>query len=214
MDIMRKASHILVCGKSGMGKSTYGLRYIIASHHDRIFIFDHQSEYSLRLKLEPVYTFEEMRKKAATDRIVIFDFTLNYPGQLAESFDEFNNEVFDMARNYLEPQNIETLYVCDELGKIVPVQDAPMSLKTIYQTGRRYKLDSLTLSQQPNRLHNEVREQITELTLFRLDDENSLKFVKNMGKDTEIIKELEPLHYRWYNCLTGEERKSEIKYTK
>lgn len=211
---MRKASHTLVCGKSGMGKSSYGLRYIIGSHHDRIFIFDHQSEYSLRLKVQPVFTFEDFRKKASTDRAVIFDFTQNFAGELEESFDVFCDEVFDMSRNYLEPQNVESLFVVDELQKIIPTERAPKPLKNIYQTGRRFKLDSLTLSQQPNRLHNEVREQITELVLFRLDDENSLKFVKNMGKETEEIKTLQPLHYKWYNTVTGEERNSVIRYTK
>ncbi len=211
---MRKASHTLVCGKSGMGKSTYGLRYIIGSHHDRVLIFDHQSEYSFRLKISPVYTFEDMRKKAATDRIVIFDFTQNFAGELEESFDYFCEETFDLARNHFEPQNVDCLFVVDELQKIIPTEKAPKPLKNIYQTGRRFKLDSLTLSQQPNRLHNEVREQITELTLFRLDDENSLKFVKNMGKETEEIKQLQPLHYKWYNTVTGEERNSLLKYSK
>ncbi len=214
MDILRKASHVLICGKSGMGKSTYGLRNIIGTHHDRIFIFDHQSEYSMRLKIAPCYTFEDMRKKASTDRIVIFDFTQNFPGELEESFEVFCDEVFDMARNFLEPQNIETLFVVDELQKIIPTEKAPKSLKNIYQTGRRFKLDSMTLSQQPNRLHNEVREQITELVLFRLDDMNSLKFVVNMGKDVEPVKALQPLHYIWYNTVTGEERNSVLKYTK
>ncbi len=214
MNIIRKASHVLVCGKSGMGKSTYALRYIIGSHHERVFIFDHQSEYSLRLNVPASYTFPEMFKRAQTERINIFDFSINYHGLLQESFNEFSDKVFEVSKKYLEPQGVESLFVVDELQKIIPVQDAPKELKNIYQTGRRFNLDSLTLSQQPNRVHNEVKEQITELILFRLEDENSLKFVKGMGKDTELVKALPPLNYRWYNTITGEERLSEIKYTK
>lgn len=209
---MRKASHVLTCGKSGMGKSTYNLRYIIGSHHDRIFIFDHQSEYSMRLKVMPCYTFQEIRQRAKNERIIIFDYSIKYFGQLEETFDEFNSEIFSLSKDYLEPQNVETLYVCDELQKIVTTSDCPQNLKNILQTGRRFKLDSALMSQQPNRLHNEIREQITELIMFRLDDENSLKFVRNMGKDEEEIKGLLPLHYKWYNLSTGEERKGQIVY--
>ncbi len=214
MNIERKASHVGIFGKSGKGKTTYGLRYIVGSFHDRVFIFDHQSEFAFRLKTLPVLHLGQVREMAKTERYIIYDYTKEFPGNLEYAFDAFATEVFDMATQYLEPQNIDSLFVCDEVTKCTPNAQCPQPLKNILQTGRRYNLDSCLLSQQPNRLHNEIREQLTELVLFNLVDENSLKFVKNMGKNTDEILALNDLEYKWYDLARGDERKGKLKYTK
>jgi hypothetical protein len=126
----------------------------------------------------------------------------------------FCDTVFDMCQRYLEPQNVESLFVCDEVQKVTTVADCPRPLKNIVQTGRRFNLDSLLMSQQPNRIHNELREQVTELVMFNLKDENSLKFVKKMGLDESPIINLQDLHYIWYDLKTGKSKNSELKYTK
>lgn len=212
MNIERKASHVLTCGKSGMGKSTYNLRYLIGSHHDRVFIYDHQGEYSIRLNTIPCYTFLQMRDRAKEERILIYDYSKNYFGDMEGQFDQFCDEVFYMSKNFLEPQGVESLFVCDEIQKIVTTADCPKPLKNIMQTGRRFNLDSALMSQQPNRLHNEVREQITELVMFNLIDENSLKFVKKMGLDETPIITLQPLNYIWYDLHSGKSKAAKIDY--
>lgn len=214
MNIERKASHVLTCGKSGQGKSTYNLRYIIGSHHDRVFIFDHQGEYQLRLPAQPCYDFDQLRERAKTERILVFDYSKFFEGRMEESFDQFCDEVFSMCKYHLEPQGVESLCVCDELQKIVSTADCPKPLKNIVQTGRRFNLDTALMSQQPNRLHNEVREQVTELVMFNLIDENSLKFVKKMGLDEQPIIKLQPLHYIWYDLQRGISRPGVIDYAK
>lgn len=214
MNILRKASHVLVAGMSGKGKTTYAERYMVGSHHDRLFIFDHQSEFSFRLNLLPIYSIEELRERAAEERFLAFDFTKNFKGQLEESFDLFCTEVFRMCEENLEPAGMESLMVTDELQKIVPLESrVPRPLKNVYQTGRRYALDTLTVTQAPNELHNNVRVQITEAAMFKLTDENALKFIAKMGWDAESIMRLNDLHFNWYNRNTGEERLNcEIKY--
>lgn len=216
MDILRKASHVLVAGMSGMGKTSYGERYLVGSHHDRVFLFDHQSEFQVRLNLLPCYSLAEMRERAQTERFVAFDFTQNFKGQLEESFDLFCEEVFRMCEENLEPAGIESIMVTDELQKIVPLESrVPRPLKNVYQTGRRYKLDTLTLTQAPNELHNNIRVQITEAAMFKLTDENSLKFISKMGWETESIMKLPDLHYNWYNRNTSEVRYNcKINYPK
>lgn len=214
MNIERKASHVLTCGRSGTGKTTYILRYLLASHHDRVFIFDHQAEFIERLHLIPCYELDDIAKRARTERIIAFDYSKNYYGEMEETFDLFCDKVFFLCKDHLESQNIESVFVCDELSKVTTVSDCPKPLKNIVQTGRRYNLDTALMSQQPNRIHNEVREQVTELVLFNLKDENSLKFVKKMGFDEQPVMALPDLHYIWFNTKSGETRKSEIKYTK
>jgi len=213
MNIERKASHVLTCGKSGMGKSTYNLRYIIGSHHDRVFIFDHQGEYQIRLNLIPCFTMAEVRRRAATERIIAFDYTKFHRGQMAESFDMFCDDIFNLCVDHLEPQGIESLLVCDEVQKVCTANECPQPLKNVMQTGRRFNLDSALMSQQPNRIHNEVREQVTELIMFNLNDENSLKFVKKMGLDEQPIIRQPALNYIWFNLMTGESRPGVISYS-
>lgn len=212
MNIERKASHVLTCGKSGMGKSTYNLRYILGSHHDRVFMFDHQAEYVQRLNLIPCYTIDAVRQRARTERLIAFDYSAKFPGQMAEAFDIFADEIFRMCKENLEPAGIESLFVCDELQKVCPEGQCPQPLKNIMQTGRRFNLDSALMSQQPNRLHNEVREQITELVMFNLIDENSIKFVRKMGLDEKPIMMQEALHYIWFDLANGKSKASALTY--
>lgn len=195
-----------------MGKTSYGERYIVGSHHQRVFIFDHQGEFFQRLHVLPVTAFSAIRSRAETERIVCYDYSLEYPGQLLESFEAFCDEVFSISKDYLEPNGFECLFVCDELTKCMNPNAIPQSFKNIVQTGRRFAVDSLSLSQQPNRLHNELREQVTELIMFQLIDENSLKFCDQMGIDTAPIQRLKPLHYKWYQLVTGEARDGEVKF--
>ncbi len=212
MNIIRKASHVLVCGMSGMGKTGYGERYIIGSHHERVFIFDHQSEFYVRLHLNPVTKFEQIRRRAETERIICYDYSNDYPGNMEYAFDNFCDEVFDLNKTYLEPQNIQSLMVCDEIQKVCNPNECPQPLKNILQTGRKFNVDTLSLSQQPNRIHNEQRVQVTELIMFHLHDENSLKFAKSCGLETDPIIKLERLHYHWHNMLTGEMRISKLDF--
>jgi hypothetical protein len=206
MNIKHDASHVLVAGMSGMGKTTYGERYMVGSFHDRVFIYDHQGEFAQRLNLLPVYSITELRLRAQRERYLAFDFSKLHPGQLEECFDAFCEEVFRMASENLEPQNVHSLFVTDEVQKIVPLSNLPRPLKNIYQTGRRSLLDTLTLTQAPNELHNNVRVQITEAAMFKLTDENAVKFIKTMGWDTDSIMQLNKLEYNWYNRITGETR--------
>lgn len=212
MNVKRDASHVLIAGNSGSGKTSYAERYIAGCHHSRIFLFDHQDEFNQRLHLMPVKRFSDIRIRARTERIICYDYAEEFPGMLNESFDLFCDEVFDISKNFLEPQGLDCLFGCDEVQKCCSPSQCPQPLKNILQTGRRFGVDSVCITQQPNRIHNEQREQVTELVLFNLMDENSLKFVAQMGKDTSQIQALKKLNYKWYNLRTGEERQSVLHY--
>lgn len=212
MNIIRNASHVGCYGMSGCGKTSYGERYIVGGHHSRVFIFDHQGEFQSRLRLVPVYSIEELISRASNERFLCFDFSLNYEGQLEESFDEFCDVVFRLNKELFVHEGMDSLFVCDELQQVVGPHQCPKPLKNIMQTGRRNGIDTLLLGQQPNEIHNTVRNQMTELVLFRLIDENALKFSKNLAIDTSHILTQEKLCYTWYNIRTGELRKSRIDF--
>lgn len=206
MNILRKARHIHVCGRSGQGKTSYAERYIAGSHHGKVWIFDWQNEFAPRLGLG--FESDISAVMDSRERIVCYDPHILFPGEMAEAFRQFCNAVFYAAGN----QSLDSLMVVDELQRIIPVQDPPAELRTVLQTGRRQGLDTLILSQQPNRLHNEIREQFTEIVYFRMDDKRSLEFVEDRGADENLVANLPPLNYLWQDTQTRETRQGTIRF--
>ncbi len=212
-NIKRDARHILGVGMSGMGKTGYGERYIIGSHHSRVLIYDHQGEFQQRLNLFPVKNFEEVARRLPNERILCFDYSFEYRGQLEECFAYFCSQVFDICKDELVPLGKEALFVCDEIQKCLGPNTLPQPFKDIIQTGRRFNLDTLSLSQQPNELHNSLRNQVTEFVSFKLQDARALKWVDEMGMPVDKIAKLPKLNYYWKNTHTGEERDGKISYS-
>lgn len=209
-DILRKASHVGIVGGSGTGKTEYSRRYLVKSRHDRVFIYDHLGEYAPRLGSLAVSTdrMENIIHHSEDRRIIIYDPLEEFGGIVEEGLAVWADLVFDLARA-MEPEGIETLAVVDELQKLITVGNTPRELKNLLQTGRKYGLDTSCVSQQPNRMPNEVREQWTELICFRLKDAASLEALDNYGlSDEEIdaIARLPDLHYIWRQLQRGESR--------
>lgn len=216
MNVLHKASHVLIVGKSGMGKTTFGIRYINGSPHKRVFIFDPEREFALRLQLKEeqiAYSIEDLYRKGETQRIIAYDSEIEFEGMRAEAFDVFCESIFGLARDGFCPAGINTLMVTDELQKYVNQSSAPQSFRTIVETGRRQMLDTLSLSRAPNRLHAGVREEFTELVMFRLDDENSLKFAEGVGANTALVQTLPEHEFLYFNIVRGGERRGKVEFS-
>lgn len=213
-NIQRKAFHGLGVGKSGTGKTSYLERYIIGSHHERVLIYDHQGEFQQRLNLLPVYDFDDMLERARTERILCFDYSAAYEGEMEETFELFCEWCFWFAKEFLNPQKKEGLMVCDEVQKCTTPNYMPKPFKNIVQTGRRFNLDTFCLSQQPNELHNSYRNQVTEFVCYRLQDERATEWVRQAGVDVDVVKRLPDLNYLWQNMQSGEVRTGKIDYPK
>lgn len=207
------------CGKSGMGKTSWALDFIRACPHDRICIYDHQNEFAFRLGIPPEQVAtdpESFIRLAQTNRVIPYDFTLKSPGFKREEFALFCDLVFDMAE-VLDAKGMETLFVCDELQQFVTgtqIESAPEEFRQILETGRRRGLDSLSLSRAPNRVNVAIREEFTEMIVFRLNDEQSLKFARDIGMDVAAVSRLEPHHYLYYNVISGREAAVKLEFSK
>lgn len=200
-----------------MGKTSWAMRFIQGSPHERVFIFDHQNEFSHRFGIAEnkiAHTSEEFLRLAETERVVCFDFTLFFPGDKRDCFAAFCDLVFDSAGEITKTGR-ETLFVCDELQQFVTgtqIESAPEQFRQILETGRRRGLDSLSLSRAPNRVNVAIREEFTELILFRLNDEQSLKFAREVGADVGLVSKLPKHHYLYYNVMTGRENRLELVF--
>lgn len=213
MNVLHTARHIGIAGKSGMGKTTYALRYMAGSHHAKVFVFDHQGEVAARLNLPAAFSEDDIAAQIdAPGRFVIFDPSARWGGQFQDAFDWFCSVVYAVAAERLVRVKAGSLFVCDEVQKFVSQAYCPVEFKNIVETGRRQMLDTLSLSQRPNAVNASIREQWTELILFRLNDENSLKFAEGCGFDVARVQELPKHRFLYCNTITGEEREGEIRF--
>ena len=207
----RKASFVLVGGKSGTGKTTYLERYIVGSHHQRVFIFDHQGELGERLGIQASMTLASAYEQSAKNRFIAYDFSDEAPADKEGAFEAFATYVFEFAK-LNAPRGVETLFVCDEVQQLLTQWEIPTPLKAILETGRRRRLDGLFGMQQFNAVHNVMRNQVTEIVALTQTDETALKFLDSQGFDPEQVRSLPQLHYVWKKCITGEFREGQIKY--
>lgn len=217
MNIHHVASHVFIAGKSGMGKTTFGLNYIKGTNHTRVFIYDHQGEFAPRLGIKPsdvAIDADSFAALAENNRIVPFDFSTLYGGYKNETFAWFCDLCFETAKHIEEKYGGSCLFVCDEIQQFVSTSDCPVEFKAIVETGRRWNFDTLTLTQRPNAVNGAIREQFTEMILFRLQDERSLKFIGEIGGDVDAIMNLPPHSYLYYNVIKGEERTGKIHLTR
>lgn len=199
------SSKILVTGKSGSGKTTYGLRYLTNARYDYRFIFDGVlGQMAQRLKLPACH---DPRQLFATlsDRWTLFDPTSAFPNPAAGCM-FFCDWVFHVCGKLPGKK----LIVIDELWKYTSATVVPPEMELVVFTGRLVGIDCLFMSQRPNRIHNSIRDALSELVCFRLQDKNSLKFLIEQGIDDEPIRELKPGQFIAYNLDNGAEERGAV----
>lgn len=214
MNLLRKAKHVHATGRSGTGKTSICERFIVGSNYGEVFIFDHQSELHSRLGVQPYYRFEDVFRETER-RVKAYDPSYEFAGRFNEAFQAFSSAVFQRCRN--RKMLWETLLVCDELQIVNDFHTPALGMSQIFQTGRRFGVDSFTMSQQPNKIPGIFREQFTELYFTQLIDPNSLKFPVEFGLDPDAIRNLQVTdgqgaEYLWLNTRTGEQRRSTLKF--
>ena len=197
MLLAHKPSKILVTGKSGSGKSTYFTRYVINAPYPRRFLFDHEGEFQARLGIRAA-TNEAGLLDSLRRPWTIYDPAEQFPGDTEAGFAFFCEWVFEMSRRLPGAK----LFCCDELQKLVGTNTVSWELALLLETGRRYGVDAIMISQQPNLIHNRVRGQLTECVTFQQIEPNALKFLEEIGYDGEAVKALRPGEF-WARNLTS-----------
>ena len=209
MQWQHHSSKILITGKSSSGKTTYGLRYLTHARYDYKFIFDGEnngqgSELAKRMGLRPCHSAQDLIE-ALPGRWVLFDPICMFSNPVAGCL-FFADWVFQVCCRLPG----EKLVVIDELWKYTNAAVVPAELELVVFTGRRAGLDCLFLSQRPNRIHNSIRDALSEIVCFRLQEENSLKFIKEQGLDHEAVRRLVPGEFIAWNLDTGAEERGRV----
>lgn len=187
-------------GSSGTGKSTLLIKLIKKEKARFRFVYDHQGEWSQKLKIPCVYDIERLAERTAMGGYVIYDPVKMFSGRPSEGLAFFCDYVFAICGE----MRGRKLLIVDELQKLTDNKKEPAELLNILDSGRRIELDFYCISQAPNRLHNAVRNQITQVYTFRQNEARALEYLEDNGFPPEMVRSLGEHKYLWKNLRTGE----------
>mgnify|MGYP002015531730 CR=1 FL=1 len=145
------------------------------------FIFDYKGEFISRLGLPAASTANELEAALAT-RWVIYNPHRMFPGKVPEAFRYFCKWVF--AASQRGPGR-KILYV-DEAWKYCSPNAIPEELAIVVQTGRSEGLETVFMTQRPNRLNEAILNEVTEYVCFALDGRNAIQTAVDYGIPAEI----------------------------
>ncbi len=198
MQLEHKPSKVLIVGCSGSGKTQYWTRYLLGSRARLKFVFDHEGEFAGRLKFRPATTLEQLATAAGRGWCV-FDPARLYPGATPEAFAFFLDFAFTLSTQ----TGGRKLFACDELQAVTDTHTVSPELACVLETGRRYGLDFAAIAQQPNLVHNRVRNQATEVVTFQQMDPRAVDWCAAVGFDPAAVRGLAPGQYLARNLKTG-----------
>lgn len=190
MNLAHEPTKILITGASGEGKSTYFTRFVynsLGTIYNKIYVFDHQAELVTRLGCQPSYTEDDLTKAWERNNLIVFDPSVIFPGETENAWNFFCEWTFERCQNNL---GYKKLLACDELQMFSSTKELPWEQCLIIETGRKYELDFLGISQQYNLVHNRVRNQMTELITFRQEDKLVLDALEEKGFQSDSVKRL------------------------
>lgn len=201
-----KLRRILLAGESGTGKTTFGLRYLVADKALTCrFLFDAEGEFHERLGLVPATTEDECAC-AVEDGFVLFDPHTLFPGELNAALEWFCSFAFEASSRLPG----EKMLLIDEVWQYCSPNSIPKPLAVCIQTGRKRGLATMFATQRPNRINEAITNGVTELVCFRMQGDNALETVEKLGAPAGEIANLLDGAFVAQNCKTRGELRGRI----
>lgn len=188
MQVHHDPTKILVLGRSGMGKTTYVIKYVKHRPQTTAIIFDHKLEFYGREKIEPIYNRKQMTEAIIRKQpIVSFSHLEEFPGDAQGAFEWICEWSYEVARatqsNYL--------FVCDEVNRFTGNVGDDWEFNQLIEDGRLWGLDFIGTSHSGNQVHNRLRGQLTEIVAFNTDESLPLQFLAGNGFDPYEVQSLD-----------------------
>lgn len=194
---------VLITGNSGTGKTTLLEKLVRKERARWKFVYDHKhGEFCKKFGATPCYYPEELDQALTRSGYIVFDPAKSFPGKPEAGFDFYCDFVYSVSERFKGKKS----FVCDELQKLLDTRNEPDQLLKVLDMGRVYQIDCFMITNATNGIHNRVRNQITEVYAFTQGDENSVKWLKSKGFNSEELLTLEKFRYQWRNLDTGEFR--------
>lgn len=210
MNISRKAKHLAIVGRSGTGKTTLGITQILGQAHDRVIIADPEGEFAERLRVPLNDNWDGFYDAVEKQRVICIDVTDIVPGESLETFNELCRKVLELAKEVFDPQNLTVLFAVDEVQKYTSTSLVPEHFKALLETGRKWGVDTLSISQRPNKIHGDLLEQFTEIFFFQLKNPRSHIFGEYYGVSAEEQMGLDEGEFLYLNQRTDRRAKDRL----
>ena len=195
---------VLVTGGSGSGKTTLAEKIMREEKARFKFIYDHDGQFSSRFKVPSVCTAGQLDEAVAKTGWVCYDPVEDFEDNFPLGLEFFCDYVLAQSKE----MRGRKLFYCDEIDLLTTTTTYPRSLVALMQTGRRYEIDCVLIAGQPNKLHNCVRTQLTEVYTFIHTDEPAMKFLADNGIPEETIRDLGSHGWYYRHLRTGEAKSS------
>lgn len=180
-----------VFGKSGYGKTEFVLRYLRGVAKAKcIFIYDPEGEFAEELGTYGARTPAELVAQIKSGWVV-YDPSQMFRGNFVAGFNFFCDFAFKASQTFRGRK----IFVSDECWRYLRTSELPEPVAELLNTGRRHELDSIFISQRPNKINNEIRDSLTEVVCFRLVTDRALEFPEEYGFDPQEVRSLPKYHY-------------------
>jgi hypothetical protein len=186
-----------IVGKTGSGKTTFALRYLLNVPAACRFVFDDLGQVSRRLVLPHASTSAEL-EAALSRRWVIFNPHRMFPGDAAAAFRFFCAWVFGCAQRGPGKK----VLLVDEVWRWCSPNGIPKELAAVAQMGRSEHLELVVATQMPHKIHGSIIGASTELVCFRLDEVHALEKVEELGGDPALVRALPMGTFQAWNRIS------------
>lgn len=208
---MSEASHTVVLGRTGSGKTTFVVRLVLNSPVACSFVFDWNDRWPKffedRIGFMPFkvcHTAAEC-EAALPSRLVIVNPGRMFPGAM------FDRKTGTQALRWFASWVREVskrgpgrkLVCVAELWNFCTEDSIPAELAMLAQDGRQDEVSFVFDTQRPEKLNPSVTGAMTELVCFRLDEAEALKAVKRLGTDASAVAGLPLGSFTARNVLSG-----------
>jgi hypothetical protein len=199
-DFDHPAFREMTVGTGGVGKTTAFIERLKKQKASVVWIFDHKHEFCRKLNSPAIYSIPELCRATAKGGYVCFDPCRLWPDDKIAAFRFFCDFVYGVSAEIPGRK----ILVADEIHRLTEKSKRPRELLLCVDDGRCFRLDCMFVGQASNSMHNEFRNQITELYTFRQADKNAVVFLEDNGFDPDEVRALRPGEWLWRNFNTGQ----------
>jgi DNA helicase HerA-like ATPase len=174
-----------IFGASGYGKTEWCLRWLRKERAACRFIFDAEGEFAHAFGSYGAGTPAQMAEQMNSGWC-IFDPAPMFGGNWPAAFEYFCHFAFEASRTFRGRK----LFIVDEVWRYTRTTNLSPAVENLVFTGRRQELDFVVIGQMPNRIHNAIRDSLTDVVCFALMDAGALEFPTDYGFDPETLRRL------------------------
>jgi hypothetical protein len=190
---------VFITGASGTGKTTEFYRLVLTVKAAYRFVFDRDGEFSVRNRVRPACTREDLLRQTASGFSVWYPGDM-FPGDWRAAFSFWCDYVYSVSGE-LKGRKIAC---CDEVVSVIePYRRLPQTGYVMLQNCRKVGLDCYFSAQSPNEAHTSLRNQMTQAITFKHEDPTAMEWLVKKGFDAEQIQALRRGQFLHKNFDTG-----------